>query len=454
MSSVLFSPGSLNFGYVNCGTTGPARTITFTNPTAQAYTIVDLSLENGDNSPFMATMSPANGVVAANATLTVTVTPKAIPATSEVPGVYDDVLDIQTDAANDIVHQIPLSMGAQGSVLSFVAPAAFVDTVVGSTSQAPFFITNDGNAAAMVLFQNISNTVFSFDASTTLNGGSSLFPTATFTPPTSQATAMQTYTGTAQLAVDSSTVLCQPLPNANQGNPFTLSGNGTTEAPVIKVIPSAINFGFVSCATAEPARTIKVTNSSNTARALSATFLSGGANYTLALSGATVPKATANAQGSATITVTPKQIPTNVNTTLRANGYGGVLQITAGTSVFVVPIYMTAQGVALDFGTDAITVNRTNQTQKVFKVTNCTSECYGASPASVNLTLSNITGGAQFKLDGAVGAATAQIPGGASSSFVLSDTGTLAGTARINLGVTAGTKLCRPLPGYISVTGQ
>ena len=52
-------------------------------------------------------------------TLVVTVTPPAIPSPSAVPGDYGDTLTIVTDVAGDNPHQIPVTVAAQGAILSF-----------------------------------------------------------------------------------------------------------------------------------------------------------------------------------------------------------------------------------------------------------------------------------------------------------------------------------------------
>ena len=94
-----YSPSSLNFQNVPCGTTAASQTITFSNFGNTTYTVTNLAI--GTSFYAQPTMSPTSGIVPAAVgstpgTLTITVTPVAIPALVPSPGTttYDDTLTV------------------------------------------------------------------------------------------------------------------------------------------------------------------------------------------------------------------------------------------------------------------------------------------------------------------------------------------------------------------------
>src|SRR5262249_20932988 len=101
--SVLYSPSSLAFGPIDCGTRAKPQTITFSNSGGTPYTLTPV-LARGNASPYVVTMTPSSGIVVARSggvdgTAVITITPAAIPTTSAVPGNYDDVLTVTTTAS-------------------------------------------------------------------------------------------------------------------------------------------------------------------------------------------------------------------------------------------------------------------------------------------------------------------------------------------------------------------
>ena len=173
------------------------------------------------------------GVVAAGGgSATITVTPKAIPQSSAVPGVYGDTLVVTTTASGDAPHAVPLAQSAYGAILNAPPAAlAFPATPAGGQSMSQVGITNTGNAPATLTWGAISNGAFTFDANVVLlPGGVTTTSNGYFAP-----IALTPYAATATMGVAPSTVLCQPIP----APVVALSGTGTN-APVVSVLPNPI----------------------------------------------------------------------------------------------------------------------------------------------------------------------------------------------------------------------
>ena len=334
---IAFSAATLNFGNVNCGSTGSAQQITVTNSGNQAFKLSTVSLASGNGSPYTVTANPVIGTdISANGgTATLTVTPKGIPQyPATFPGNYGDTLNVTTTITNDVNHAIALSEIAQGAVLSLsTTNLNFPSTPLGSSSTFQLAVTNKGNSSATIQFNNAA-VPFTFDQNLSISGGASGTPNAYFTP----TSAPQTYSGTADFAVANGTVLCKALPTAS----LALSGTSNKNSTVA-FSPNSLNIGSVNCGSTGPVRTFTITNTGSSTANWTATLqnpsLGGTSYYVLSTGGTsndttlsgTVPAGGASTQ--VTVTVTPKLIPASLNTSTTANAFGDtiILSATVGT---------------------------------------------------------------------------------------------------------------------------
>jgi hypothetical protein len=214
---VVVTPGTIDFGDVNCGTAAAANTsIQITNNTASPIT-ASLSLGNTNGSNFTATI-PNGGVIAANSSAKVTVTPKTIPISSntQVGGDhFGDTLTITTNAAGDSGHTVTIDESAQGAILAFNQSTTHVPATPGSAKS--FNVLNQGSlAASFTLTPSSSNkppyTVSPLSGSINAAGsggqtGVTIDVTKTGNFGTSE---------TVSIAVPANQVICQPLPSAEQ----------------------------------------------------------------------------------------------------------------------------------------------------------------------------------------------------------------------------------------------
>lgn len=186
-SYVSVSPTTLDFGLVNCGSTGPKKTITVSN-TAPRFTqpfTWSATLGKGSSSPFK--LSSTSATISGQGSSSVDVTPLAVPSMSPTDAdYYADTLTITTNAANDSPHVISLHETAQGAILALSPTSlSFGSVAAPATSTQSFQLVNTGNFPATKVSLSLgSNTYFSLGASSniTVNGGSSVTDTATFKP--------------------------------------------------------------------------------------------------------------------------------------------------------------------------------------------------------------------------------------------------------------------------------
>ncbi len=435
--TVGYSPAALDFGGVNCGTTGAPQVVTFTNPGNQDYT-VSAALGRDAGVTFDVALTPASGLVAADGgTLSITVTPRPIPQTSAVtPNLYGDVLTVTTDVPGDEPRDIPLRMTARGSIFAVSTNAlSFGSVPRGATATSQFTVSNTGNAAGALVFTPGQPTIFSLPGNALVSANSVGSQTGSFTP-----AAAASYSDTATIAPGATTVLCQPLPITS----MALAGVGTN-ATVLSLSAASLNFGLVPCGTTAAAQTVTVTNTSG--QTLAMTYaLAGGASSPYTVAG----PASLAAGAMGTVTVTPKQVPGTSSTapdafadTLSIRGAGGPVDETQ-----TVQLHETAQGAVLFLNptslafnvnftlggsqTKAFTVNNSGNLQAPFTLavggTN-------ASTFSVSPTSASATAGGSVSHN-----ATCTV--GAVSSGTRSGTVTLATSAA----------LCAPLPAALALS--
>ena len=205
---VALSASSLTFGsggLVPCGSTGGAKTLTVTNNSSQSLNLT-LSLAGGASSPYTVSGPASVGV---GAMVTVTVTPKLVPATSSTaPDAFADTLSI-TSAGGPIneVHTVALHETAQGAVLTLNP----TDLSFSGTQSKNFTVNNAGNLAApytLALGGSGSARFTVTPTSGTASGGGSVTETATYTRP------LLGGANAASLTLSSTAGLCAPLPAA------------------------------------------------------------------------------------------------------------------------------------------------------------------------------------------------------------------------------------------------
>jgi hypothetical protein len=213
-------PAALDFGLVNCGATAEAQQITLTNPGSAPYHITNIALGNSDYYVLDHPTLPAT--VAANDSAVITVSPTALPSTTDtVPdhARYDGSLVITTDAINDSPHTVDLLLGARGVIITnelWPTDWSFGTAAVGSTRKLYVPIVNVGNAPATASLQGIiigpgQSGVFSLANPSTVPAGQTSNIVALFQPNDADLT----FTGTANLVISvaSDQVFCQPLPS-------------------------------------------------------------------------------------------------------------------------------------------------------------------------------------------------------------------------------------------------
>lgn len=212
---VQVSPGALSFGdsgLVRCGTTAPARDLTLTNASSRA---LDLTYALGSSQRF-AVSGPST--VAAGASATVRVTPRAIPSTaSTAPDAFGDTLTIV--AAGGPVretHQVALHQTAQGAVLTFDPGALSFNALMGQSQSRPFSVRNAGNLDAPFTLKLGGDEKEDFQVSPSsgvAGAAGSAAGTATFRP-------RKSGTREAEVSLSTQVVRCAPLPG-----PLALTGS-------------------------------------------------------------------------------------------------------------------------------------------------------------------------------------------------------------------------------------
>jgi alpha-tubulin suppressor-like RCC1 family protein len=187
---VAIGPTTLDFGDVNCGSTGTPLTFTVANLGNTALTW-NTSLGLGTKSPY--SISSQGGILLPNTQTTVTVSPARVPSVSATTAdLYGDTVTVTTNVPGDTAHTVTLKETAYGAILNVSAQTiAIGKKIVGSAATtSSVTITNTGNADAIVsLSQSFGTTNNPFVFSplpatpTTISaGGSPLTLSATFTP--------------------------------------------------------------------------------------------------------------------------------------------------------------------------------------------------------------------------------------------------------------------------------
>ncbi len=201
------SPGTVDFGGVNCGTTAPLSSTTiFNNGNSPLNWSAALAL--GAASPYSVT--PPTGKVLPGGQTQVLITPKAIPQTSAVtPNLYGDTLTITTDVPGDAAHVVALKETAQGAILAVTTAPTFpaiVYPATASSESSSLVVTNTGNVAAPL---TLTTTAAQFTATsgTAPGGGGTYSSSVVFTP-----SGLGRVSDSVSIATTAP--LCSPLPSA------------------------------------------------------------------------------------------------------------------------------------------------------------------------------------------------------------------------------------------------
>lgn len=150
-STIGVSPGSLQWGDVACGN-GPndTRSVTLQNSGSEDAGFT-ATLPKGS----IFTVQPSSGVVPAHGTASLTVTrgpfPQSITGTDTSPDAFAADLRVETDAAKDKPHVLPMHLRASGTSLSIPQPDFdFGSVQVGATATKSLTIVNSGTVDAHV----------------------------------------------------------------------------------------------------------------------------------------------------------------------------------------------------------------------------------------------------------------------------------------------------------------
>lgn len=350
---IALGASALNFGLTNCGSTASPQTVTLRN-TGNSTVNLTMSLARGTSSayrlsttaqPTLTTSLSQN--VSGGETLTLWVTPSAIPSNSPVTeNLYGGRIHVVTSIPDDVDPSIDLTQTARGAILS-VAPGSlsFGNVAVGQKPSQSIEVRNSGNVGIGL------NWLSSRSEFTTTGSTVNISPSGTANLNVSFAPVnYASVSATLQSSVASSGVaVCGgSLPSV------ALTGTGVN---AVAYTPGTVDFGNTPCGTSATAAQVVFTNPSNTPYNItSASLISGSAWYTLATSGTTVP---ANGAGSVTMTLTPRTIP---QTSAVPGSYGGILRVTTdvpGDTPHNIPILQNAYGAILTVPSHTIAFNNT-----------------------------------------------------------------------------------------------
>lgn len=424
-------PDTLDFGEVNCGKTAEAKTFTITNPSAKPVAW-SAALGKGASSAF--TIDPASGTAAPGESVTVTVTPSAVPQTSSTAAnALGDVINVTLGAST---ATITLKETAHGAIL-FYQPASTLafgntPTVVG-TVQSSIAVANSGNATANVTLAATGDAAFAIVPPAMLTAVPGLTAAkVSFTP-----TAIQAYTGAVAMTVDANDPLCAPLPTN-----LALTGTGTDG--ILSVTPAQVlvgNAGFTDCGTTALPQKVKITNSGNAPVNYTAALQRGTAVFTLSPSSGQVA-----ANTFVEVTVTPKAIGTSGISTAD-DAFGDSLTITTdavGDTPHTIPIHQTARGAILTRGQNSVGFG------SVAVGTSSTQQYSLANTGNVDITLTFANAFPEFAQASPV---TVGHGGFAAPTVTFTPSSVKAFTDVSTLTMNPIVPLCSALPGNMTLSG-
>jgi alpha-tubulin suppressor-like RCC1 family protein len=228
------TPGSLDFGMVDCGAgAGLTRTFAMLNTSKNPFSFRAVMVR-GVESRF--TVSPSDGVVPANGRIDAVVTFDGVPTTSDIsPDYWGDIVRVTTDAPKDTTHDVSVHVSARGAIIGSGQVTDFKRAYVGSSKADFASFTNSGNATVQLAIAT-AGPEFSVNSKmfTAALGMNTVFVQVT---PGVQALG-KAVTGAMTLSLASG-ALCRPLPP-----PLAL-----TYVPVDSAKSVGISFGHMCAAT-------------------------------------------------------------------------------------------------------------------------------------------------------------------------------------------------------------
>jgi hypothetical protein len=375
--------------------------------------------------------------IPAGGSLTVHVTPPAIPFPSPVPGLFADTLSIGTDEPGDPVHLVSVTESALGAILaldtsSSASFGAFGGIPLLSSTSQSFSVRNTGNAPSSVTLGaggafGLSTTSFVVPAGGAQSDAVSFLPTV-----------MGAVSSTLGLT---GTSLCQALPSA-------LSLVGVGQKAGLSLSLQSLSFA-ANCGTSAAPQSLSVSNTGNVPITWSASLARGaGSVYDISPSSGTMNPGDA----PTLLTVTPHGIA-QYPASLDASAFADLLTLTtnvAGDTPHVVSLAETALGDvlswtsgALDFG--AVPVGTLSASQSL-TLTNRAN--VGSAAASVSLSSTNA---ASFPLS--LSSATVAVQGVSSALPLSFVPGAVAGILGGAIDLATTDPLCAPLPAPVTVSG-
>jgi hypothetical protein len=370
-------------GLVNCASTGPVQTFTVSNHGNQAFNLTGLKLGKDPSSPFnpvtASTMMLGIGVNAAPATITVT--PRAIPATVADPtdaAKFSDTLTVTTDIQGDSPHVVNLVMQARGTVISNTSIATtwdFGTVSYGSIGTFTSSLQNTGNAPATIALTGLAQpSIFTLLAQPVTAPGNG--PGGAYTPITGEfipPSANGSWSDKGALVITAPESFCGPPPTgwtvaAGTAQPqwvgpsVAVSGLSNSSPPV--TIAGSLAFPATDCGGgATAAQGVTLTNQTNVSYPYSVSF-SSGKYYTLSVpaDGGSVDAGTGHgvlaANGTATVNVQPNTIAPGPGVVPGPAPYGDNLLVTVQNpggampiATFTVPISWALNGAVLSLPT-------------------------------------------------------------------------------------------------------
>lgn len=458
------SVSALDFGEVDCGKTGEAKTFTISNPSGAAVSFTS-ELVKGGASPY--TLSPPSGSVPAGGSVDVTVTPKAVPVPSATTGnALGDTVKLTIGPTN---AQVDLKQTAHGVSLKLVTNSGTDFGNVSKTAGAvslPIQVANAGNQAAPITLSIVPDPASdggpnAFAIVDTIAVPNPTTATPGLTPAQVSFTPAEvaSYNGKVHLEIGAGVALCDVAPAD-----VTFQGKGTDG--VVSINPLAFTFGNPSaattdCGTQATTQVVHITNSSNKTILIKSAALGKGTTLYSLTSGTTTGKdsftnLSVAANATVDISIVPKLIPQNNGTNpTTPDAFADTLTITTDapgdTDPHVIPLHQTARGAyvvrstnsTIALGTVAVGITSAPQTFTWQNVGN----------ADINLT-QTLAAGLQF----GVSPGTLALGAGASpttASVTFTPTSTASFTDTINVVQKAGESvvLCQTLPGGLGVSG-
>jgi hypothetical protein len=216
-------------GFVACGSTGLSQTLTVSNVGNQSLHVTGLALGQGTSTFYVLSGAVLPALIPIAGSVTLLVTPKAIPPAVANPNdasPFADTLTVTTDAPFDAPHVVQLLMQARGAVVVDTPLATtwtFGAVSPGAIATLTSVLQNTGNAGVSVALQGLLQpSIFGLQNNPTTggaNGKASIV--GQFAPPS----ASGSWSDEATLSVTALEGLCAPLPSQWSNPTIHLAGH-------------------------------------------------------------------------------------------------------------------------------------------------------------------------------------------------------------------------------------